>query len=264
MLDYLLNRRPSQQNEPPRVAGRLARTPAATRIYAVGDVHGRADLLMQMQEMILHDAQNAAPESALWLVYLGDYIDRGHDSRRVIEVLLRRPLPGFAEIHLIGNHEAWMLGFLDEPAHGFAWLKHGGEATLASYGIDAGPSDEPEDLQRWSEAFNTALPERHRQFLESLHLYHRLGDYFFVHAGIRPSVPLDQQQPEDFLWIREPFLSSQDEHGVVVVHGHTVTEHPVLRRNRVGIDTGACWSERLTCLVLEGETCRFLATNPAV
>ena len=240
------------------------RPPSGTRLYAVGDIHGRADLLARLQEMIRADAEQA-PEQRKVVVYLGDYIDRGPDSAEVIGLLIARPLSvadaGIEEVHLIGNHEAMMLSFLKDPQEGMLWLMNGGDATVASYGLDlAEPGGRPVSLEAMSRALFVALPASHHRFLAGLSLSHLEGDYLMVHAGIRPGVPLQEHSARDILWIRREFLDSALDHGVLVVHGHTVSERPQVRPNRIGIDTGARFTGCLTCLVAHDETAEFLQT----
>lgn len=234
------------------------KTPAGTRVYAVGDVHGRTDLLDRLHRMILDDAREA-PESRKVVVYLGDYVDRGPDSAGVVDRLLADPLPGFESVHLKGNHEDFLLRFLDDPSIGSLWQMNGGAATLASYGVNGVERDSARSL---SEAFRDRLPAAHRRFFEGLRLMHREGDYVFVHAGVRPGAPLDAQSEDDLLWIREPFLGSAEDRGFVVVHGHTPVEWPELLFNRINVDTGAVWTGRLTAIVLHGDQRRFLDTGP--
>jgi serine/threonine protein phosphatase 1 len=244
---------------PPSVGGKPARLPEGLRLYAVGDIHGRADLLVRLYELIAEDAAHAPPGTELVLVYVGDYVDRGLESAKVLDRLIERPLAGFRTIHLLGNHDAWLLAFLDDVEVGPAWLRFGGDTTLLSYGLrPMPPADDEAQLEQLQKGLRECLPAAHRAFLESLPLSFELGDYLFVHAGVRPGVPLERQEPQDLLWIREPFLSFGGDLGRVVVHGHTVQPEPVLRANRIGIDIGACWTGRLCCLVLEGETQRFL------
>lgn len=238
-----------------------AQAPAGRQIYVVGDIHGRADLLRQMRGMILADAtahRNRQPV----VVYLGDYVDRGLESRQVLDLLLEEPLPGFEEIRLLGNHEQAMLDFLEDPGIGPAWLYYGGAATLYSYGINAQarPPEGGERFAHLSVELARVLPPRHLQLLRRLKLHHVEGDYLFVHAGIRPGVPIERQQREDLLYIRDEFLNFSDSHGRIVVHGHTITAEPDVRANRIGIDTGAFATGRLTCLVLDGAERRFLQT----
>ncbi|MFM2043858.1 MAG: hypothetical protein RLY86_2434 [Pseudomonadota bacterium] len=235
--------------------------PAGQRLYAVGDIHGRSDLLDRLLERIRADAAAAPKGVQHTLVLLGDYIDRGPDSRGVVDRLSAGPPPGFGLICLMGNHEETMLRFLAERGTGPGWLRIGGGDTLAGYGIDPpATADLPEGFARAQSALAAALPPRHMGFLRGLRLYLRLGGYLFVHAGIRPGVPLERQRRDDLLWIRDPFLSSSVDHGMVVIHGHTVTPVPDRRANRIGIDTGAWASGVLTACVLEGTEQRFLST----
>ena len=234
--------------------------PPGTRLYAIGDIHGRLDLLTTLWRLVQEDAERRqAPRNVV--VYLGDYIDRGDQSRAVIEQLLRRPLPGFETVHLKGNHEDIMMRFLDDVSVGPNWLTYGGMETLQSYGIDPpGPYDGTAELERAQRALAALLPSDHLAFLRGLASSHQEGDYFFVHAGVRPGVPLDRQSDADMLWIRDEFLRSDASFGCVVVHGHSITPEPDVRRNRIGIDTGAFHSGHLTCLVAEGTERSFLQT----
>jgi serine/threonine protein phosphatase 1 len=235
---------------PPESLPAPASLPPGVRLYAVGDTHGCADKLDAIHAMIAEDAASA-PEPERALVYLGDYVDRGRDSRGVID-RVRAPPIAAATVHLCGNHEAMMLAALDHPSDEAAlalWLRNGGVATLSSYGLNG--EDEPEIWAR-------RLASGHLAFLRGLARRHRAGGYLFVHAGIRPGVPLDAQDEEDLLWIREPFLSSAADHGAVIVHGHTPEREPVIRRNRIGIDTGAVYGGCLTTLVLWADRMAFL------
>jgi serine/threonine protein phosphatase 1 len=256
MITRLLGRsrlQPQQEAVAPEV-------PPGSRIYAFGDIHGRVDLLHELHAIVHHDAwRRQAPRNVA--VYLGDYIDRGDASPAVIDLLLDEPLPGFETVTLKGNHEESMLRFLDDRSVGPAWLLYGGRETLASYGVRPPFSGNDErELERAQRELRVRLPERHRRFLARLRLTHEEGDYLFAHAGVRPGVPLDQQQEQDLLWIRDEFLFSDAEFGKIVVHGHTISERPDVQRNRIGIDTGAFASGRLTCLVLEGTDWSFLQT----
>jgi len=228
-----------------------------TLVVAVGDLHGCLDQLRALGPMILAAAA-AERASRRVLVYLGDYVDRGPDSRGVIAALLDDPLPTFATVHLKGNHEDLMHAFL-VGAPAWPWLMNGGVETCVSYGV------EPPEISRigGGDAELRArllerIPPEHLEFLERLTLTHREGDYLFVHAGIRPGVALDTQAPRDLLWIRDLFLASEEDFGAVVVHGHTPTRAPQERANRIGIDTGACYGGALTALVLAGARRRFL------
>lgn len=239
-------------------AGPRPRAPAGTRLYAIGDIHGRDDLLARLHGLIEADLA-ARPIGAATAVYLGDYVDRGPSSFEVIERLLHEPLAGCQAVHLTGNHEAMMLTFLD---HGDdVWLFNGGGETLASYGIEGGdPWTGYYDVLALRERLREVLPERHLRFLRGLATRFACGDYLFVHAGIRPGRPLDRQKTRDLIWIREPFLSSTTDFGACVVHGHSISPEPEFRGNRIGIDTGAYVTGRLTCLVLEEDEQRLLHT----
>lgn len=238
-----------------------ASTPPGTRLYAIGDIHGRLDLLKKLQEQIAADAARTAASRRV-LVYVGDYVDRGSNSAGVLDHLLDRPLPGFEIIHLLGNHEDTLLRFPTDLSVGPSWLKYGGVETLASYGVPAGPSpwQDERELRRLQGELRRALPKRHVEFMRSMPLTHVEGDYLFVHAGVRPGIALEYQGRDDLLWIRDEFRYAPDDHGKVVVHGHTITEEPDQQPNRIGIDTGAYYSGRLTCLVLEGTARSFLQT----
>lgn len=233
-----------------------ARLPPGLRIYAIGDIHGRLDLLERLHALIDADAANA-PERCV-IVYLGDYIDRGPDSAAVIERLCRSRTNGFETVTLLGNHEALMLEFLDAPYGGALWLANGGDATLRSYKVPLPQSYD--ELLLTQRALRKMLPRHHGQFLAGLPVEVRFGDYLFVHAGIKPGLPLDRQTREQMIWIRDVFLDSEADHGVVVVHGHTVVHEVEWRSNRIGIDTGAYTTGRLTALVLEGGEKRLLQT----
>lgn len=235
--------------------------PDGVRVYAVGDVHGRIDLLRDLERRIVADA-DAQPEGCRnFLVMLGDYVDRGFDSRLVMDHLVADPPEGFDRVLLLGNHDQWLRSFVDGEAVGESWLRFGGDATLLSYGVPLA-FDQPEETRMAAAQALLAerLPAAHRELLDEMELTLPMGDYLFCHAGIRPGVPIDKQVESDLLWIREPFLSWSGDCGKIVVHGHTVEDLPVVRRNRIGIDTGACFTGMLTCLVLEGETRRFITT----
>jgi serine/threonine protein phosphatase 1 len=229
------------------------------RVYCVGDIHGRLDLLANLHAQILDDS--SAFDGDRFLVYLGDYIDRGGQSRQVIDLLLHAPLEGFEPVFLRGNHEQALLDWLEHPEAAAAWLGFGGRETLASYGIDLPGPVSVSDLHDAMVRLGEVLPDTHRSFLENTTLSWRSGDYYFVHAGIRPGVALRAQHPEDQLWIREEFTGSTQDHGVVVVHGHTISQEPELLPNRIGLDTGAFHTGVLTCLVLDGAHKRLLQTG---
>lgn len=231
-----------------------------TLIYAIGDVHGRSDLLARMHGLIRADSARRQARRRL-IVYLGDYISRGPDSRGVVDMILAHPLPGFERIALKGNHEDLVLRFLaGELGAGGHWLDYGGIQALASYGIDWNGDQTAASLGRLREIFAEAFPGPHLAFFRSLDVVHREGGYLFAHAGLKPGVALAQQVPRDMMWIRGSFLGSEADFGALVVHGHCVSAEPDVRPNRIGIDTGAYKSGHLTCLVCEGERRAFLQT----
>ncbi|MGO1119637.1 metallophosphoesterase family protein [Rhodovibrionaceae bacterium A322] len=235
-----------------------SKTPQDTRIYAVGDIHGRVDLLEQLHEKIIADAQSHQ-DKRLLLIYLGDYVDRGPESKAVIDLLLNDPLPNFEILYLKGNHEVFFEHFLANPRPGTAWLMNGGEATCLSYGVDYLDAPDGSDRFQWlHDELHKAVPKSHQTFLASLALSHSEGDYFFVHAGVRPNVPLAAQKEADLLWIRELFVRSKQPFEKVVVHGHTPVDEPDNLFNRIGVDTGACYGGNLTAVVLDGEQRSFL------
>jgi serine/threonine protein phosphatase 1 len=252
MLKKLFGVRPSPLVQPA--------APAGARVYVIGDIHGRFDLLRRLRAQIVEDAEGAAVARKV-LVYLGDYVDRGDASKQVVELLIDEPLAGFESVFLSGNHEAMMLGFLDDPALGAMWLHNGGDATLFSYGVGIGSGANAEQRMISMQAgLRTRLPDSHLAFLRGLCPYHVEGDYLFVHAGIQPGVPIADQTDQELYWIREAFLYSKADHGYCVVHGHTIVSEPEFRQNRIGIDTGAFFTNTLTCLVLEGTDQRILHT----
>ena len=243
-----------------RPAPQAAAVPDGSRVYAIGDIHGRLDLLQDLHSQVLRDSLTFTGDRKV-VIYLGDYVDRGMESRATVDYLLDEPLPGFERVFLMGNHERTLLDFLGDSRIAIAWMSYGGDATLYSYGVGLeGPRTQPATLLRLQEKFRENLPARHAKFFGALVLTHTEGDYLFTHAGVRPGVPLEHQQEQDLLWIRDEFLDSGEDYGKVVVHGHTITRMPEVKKNRIGIDTGAFASGKLTALVLEGSDGRFLDT----
>ncbi len=230
-----------------------ATLPVGERVYAIGDVHGCLDRLRALHRAVAEDIA-ARPVASATLVHLGDYVDRGPDSAGVLGLLADQPPPAGVGVvvNLWGNHEAMMLAALTErsPRVVRHWLLNGGEATLRSLGLD-----DAADPAAWAKR----LPAHWLDFLRGLALTHDAGGYLFVHAGLRPGVPIAVQARDDLLWIREPFLSATELFGAVVVHGHTPVRAPVLRPNRIGIDTGAVMGGRLTCAVLETDQVGFMS-----
>jgi serine/threonine protein phosphatase 1 len=230
--------------------------PPRRRIYAVGDVHGRADLLAELLGRIDADLKNR-PIAHPIQVFLGDYIDRGPDSRQVIDLLVAR-----REQHemlcLKGNHEELASQVLSDPSVSSEWRYMGGINTLASYGVKFSGRSDSMSEQEVGIAFRLAFPESHRHFFASLVPSFTCGDFFFAHAGVRPGISLKHQREHDLLWIRDDFLLYEEDFGKIIVHGHTPTPEPDIRPNRINIDTGAYATGRLTCLVLEDNHMSFL------
>lgn len=241
----------------------IATTPPDTAIYAIGDIHGRHDLLAEITARIVDDARQRCARHRL-IVYLGDYVSRGIDSRRVVDSLLAPPPDGFARVCLKGNHEDCLLRYLaGDFAIGRRWLNHDGLDALSHYGVAIPERWAHDDacMAQLRDRFAAAVPASHLEFFHTLRIAHKAGGYYFAHAGLRPGVPLAQQTGNDCMWIREPFLSSETDHGAVVVHGHSIVEHPEQKPNRIAIDTGAFRSGVLTCLILDGTTRSFLQTG---
>jgi serine/threonine protein phosphatase 1 len=212
--------------------------------------------LQEMAERVAADLKASSCQHAM-TVFLGDYVDRGLGSMRVVERLARGEWPS-SMITLAGNHEDLLLAFLENEGVLAVWRGLGGLETLHSYGVNVGPAMTGRDFRAVQADFAAVFPEHHRHFLETLKVSTVIGDYFFCHAGVRPGLPLDRQDRNDLLNIREPFLSSKGEHGKLVVHGHTPSVAPEIRPNRIGIDTAAYATGRLTCLILEKDQRRFL------
>ena len=224
-------------------------TPEGLRIYAIGDVHGRLDLLKQLREKIEADAKTT--QSKIQLIFLGDYVDRGMQSRAVIDYLIEWKAEENPPIFLLGNHELIMRNIMGQANESLLgdWLQYGGRDTLMSYGvrpqkITGHPTELIAELVE-------KVPSSHRDFLESLQVSASIGDYFFCHAGVEPGIPLDQQKQESLVWIRQKFLASTALHGKMIVHGHSISLEAEFRPNRIGIDTGAYATGKLTALGLE-------------
>ena len=231
-----------------------ASLPPGRRVYAIGDIHGCASQLANLHAKIEADLA-ARPIASALLLHVGDYVDRGIDTKGVIARLVDgSPIPGTEMVNLMGNHENTMIDALSgERAAATDWLFAGGRASLTSYGVDP---DSPRDSWRQH------VPDAHMTFLKQLKLMHREGGYAFVHGGVRPGVKLEEQARDDILRMRQPFLYSEMNFGAVVVHGHSPVKAPVIRHNRIAIDTGAVFGGDMTCLVLEGKQLGFLTAEP--
>jgi serine/threonine protein phosphatase 1 len=234
----------------------IAQVPDDLRIYAIGDIHGRADLLASLFARIDASRGKFPAERAVH-VYLGDYVDRGPSSQDVLHLLISRGLQ-FPSAFLKGNHESYLISFLEDPTVFSEWRQYGGLDTLLSYGLTPSLFPDKHECAALSLELKSVMPELQRRFLQSLKLSFTCGGYFFVHAGVRPGVPLERQREEDLLWIRDDFLLHEDGYEKFIVHGHTPVIEPDIRSNRINIDTGAYATGRLTCLVLERDQMAFL------
>ena len=230
-----------------------ARAPAGAALYVIGDIHGRSDLLAALLRKIDADAARLAADAARELIFLGDYVDRGPDSRGVMDLIVearRRPAPWSATA-LMGNHEQTLMQFLVDPDIWPSWSEFGARETLNSYGVPPPPrGSAPEDWAKASAALGEALPADHRALLRSMPLAVERGDYLCAHAGVRPGLPLEAQSEQDLLWIRDDFLRSERRLEKVIVHGHTPAEEAFVGDHRIGLDTGAYATGLLTAIRL--------------
>ncbi len=242
-----------------RVSGRRPSLPSGLRVYAIGDIHGRLDLLEQLLTLIEADTRDR-PAGKILHVFLGDYVDRGPSSCQTINRLIAHGGQNEA-VFLKGNHEALAVRSLRDPNIFDQWMRLGGIETLTSYGISLDSLTDRRPLAMLQAAFHEALPAAHFRFFRDLQLSFACGDFFFVHAGVKPHVELSQQKENDLLWIREEFLNSLEDFGKTIVHGHTPTIEIQVMPNRINIDTGAFASNRLTCLVIEGAELSVIDTN---
>jgi serine/threonine protein phosphatase 1 len=240
-----------------RVRGRRPSLPAELRIYAIGDIHGRLDLLDELLARISSDIA-LRPTARPLYVFLGDYIDRGPSSRETIDRLIEHGAT-HESVFLKGNHELIAIKCLSDRGLFDQWLRLGGLETLVSYGVPA--ETLAKQIAELQSAFHSTLPQAHFRFFRDLKNSFECGDFFFAHAGVRPNVELSRQKENDLLWIRGEFLSSKDDFGKIIVHGHTPTREIEVRPNRINIDTGAFATGRLSCLVLEGEDLSVIDTS---
>lgn len=238
----------------------LPATDKGERIYAIGDVHGRSDLLRTLMARIGEHSERMGPARSLHVVLLGDMIDRGPDSLSVLQWVHDVQKRSKSMIVLAGNHEELMVKALDgEPGMLRAWMRIGGDATVRSLGLEPPPRDA--DPRVFIDKVRAALPRDLLAWVTRLPLTARSGDYLFCHAGIRPGVPVHRQTRADLLWIRDEFLEDPQDHGVVVVHGHSIAAEVEMRRNRIGIDTGAYQTGMLTAVYLEGSEREIITVN---
>lgn len=241
------------------VQGRRPSLPAGLRIYAVGDIHGHRDLLDELLSRVNADIA-LRPTVKPVFVFLGDYIDRGPCSRETIDRLIEHS--GTNEcVFLKGNHEQIAIKCLSDPSLFDRWMRLGGVETLVSYGVAPGSLSNGKQIVELQSAFHGALPQAHFRFFRDQQTSFACGDFFFAHAGVKPRVELSRQAENDLLWIREEFLSSNEDFGKIVVHGHTPTREIEVRANRINIDTGAFATGRLTCLVIEQASVSVIDTR---
>lgn len=233
---------------------------AGQRVYAIGDIHGCLKETKELLQRIKTD-NDYRDESKTFLVFLGDLVDRGPDSKGVIEYLMDLPYDFAEPLFIMGNHEEMMVRALSgEPELLPDWLEYGGLSCVESYGVPQSRllGCEPQAIEF---VLNSIIPQSHLDFLRGFLETVQFGDYLFTHAGIRPDVPLDEQSAREMRWIREPFLNHSGDHGVVVVHGHTITEQVDIRRNRIGLDTGAYKTGRLSAICIDEERVSYLSTG---
>ncbi|MDO9381584.1 MAG: metallophosphoesterase family protein [Hyphomicrobiaceae bacterium] len=223
--------------------------------YAIGDIHGRADLLAEMHKLIADDLRAYAGESTL--VYLGDYVDRGSNTNGVLDLLINSTI-GTSRVYLKGNHEEMCLEFLAHPKRPQRWLSMGGVEAAQSYGVSG---DDPRSIAK---GLTVAMPPTHLEFLRTLQVSYSTDRYFFCHAGVRPGTELAKQDSRDLMWIKSDFLNSDEKFEKIVVHGHSPVDEVDIRPSRINVDTRAYATGRLSCVVLDGETVRVLATKPRV
>jgi serine/threonine protein phosphatase 1 len=234
-----------------------AALPVDLRIYAIGDIHGRSDLLDRLLGSIRRDISRW--RGNVLLIFVGDYVDRGPDTRGVIDILIDLATVADARF-LRGNHDQALLDFLGAASTFPAWREFGAQETLRSYGVPPPSSEDPKALFETRTRFEAALPQTHQSFLRNTQFSFEIGDYFFCHAGVKPGIALNLQSPRDLMWIRDEFLHCEQPFGKIVVHGHTPSKRPVRTHIRIGIDTEAYASSRLTAAVLQDNACRFLHT----
>jgi serine/threonine protein phosphatase 1 len=242
-----------------RTLGRSPSLPPGIRIYAIGDIHGRCDLLNELLTRTDADIKSRPAAKALY-VFLGDYIDRGPKSRETIDRLIEHSSKT-ESVLLKGNHELVAIRCLSEGRLFDQWMRIGGAETLISYGIAPGPFANGKRIAQLQAAFHGALPSAHLRFFRDLQTSFTCGDFFFAHAGVKPKMELALQSESDLLWIREQFLNSREDFGKIVVHGHTPNREIDVEPNRINIDTGAFATGRLTCLVMEDATLSFIDTT---
>lgn len=231
-------------------------------VYAIGDIHGRADLLNELFGLIRTDlAREGQSSERVTIVFLGDYVDRGLQSKAVIDLILAQDWGQIRTVFLKGNHEQTLLDFLEEPGIGPEWFEYGGRETLMSYGVTIPRLiSDGSQWQQMAADFKKRLPTDHRMFLKNLMSWFELGQCYFVHAGVDPSKPMDKQQDSDRLWIRDRFLENTKRWERIVIHGHTPEAQPIWNGRRIGVDSGAYITNKLTAACIRGSAVKFLST----
>lgn len=230
------------------------------RAYAIGDVHGCLQETLSLIQKIKTD-NDYRDEAKTYLIFLGDLVDRGPDSKGVVELLVDFPYDFAEPLFIMGNHEEMMVrGLMGEPHLLPDWLKYGGYACAESYGLSQSLLRDL-DPRALEHVLRSSIPKRHVEFLAEFLDYVQFGDFLFTHAGIRPRVPLKDQNSREMRWIRDPFLNFEGDHGLVVVHGHTISSHVEIRSNRIGIDTGAYQTGRLTAICVEDDHVSYLSSE---
>jgi serine/threonine protein phosphatase 1 len=242
-----------------QVEGRRPSLPPGVRIYAVGDIHGRLDLLNELLARI-GDDRSSRPAIRPVCIFLGDYVDRGPSSRETIDRLIEHAEVN-ESVFLKGNHEQIAISCLRDRGLFERWMRLGGLETLMSYGITLAALSDDKQIVRLQAAFHEALPQSHFRFFRDLQNSFACGDYFFAHAGVKPDIPLSRQKESDLLWIRQEFLSSRVDFGKIIIHGHTPVRDIEVEPNRINIDTGAFATGRLTCLVIDEASLSVIDTS---
>ena len=249
---------------------RIGTVPDEVCVYAIGDIHGRLDLLQDLIGKIQSDAETLPVGTRVQLVFLGDYIDRGLNSKQVIDFLIGGQLDPFERVYLMGNHEEALLRFMEDASFGQTWANYGGIETLYSYGFQGprqmllGERSNDQSLdEAWNELwdrFRSSIPADHLTFYRQLVPYHVVGDYVFVHAGLKPGVPIQEQTSRDLFWIRDEFLRDTQPFEKIVVHGHTPADQIFHDHRRIGLDTGAYITGRLSAGRFFASTVQFIST----
>ncbi|MEM6413068.1 MAG: metallophosphoesterase family protein [Pseudomonadota bacterium] len=257
---FKLSRLLSEKDANTNTETQKARVPEGLRLYAIGDIHGRSDLLHQILHGIERFEASKSDGKKYRLIFLGDYVDRGPDSKSVLDLLTKLSHSTTDTVFLKGNHEAGMLEFIKSAHESDRWLEWGGIETLESYGVDAGLTRSQDSM---ASDLAKAIPQSHLSFLEQLLLSYEAGDYYFAHAGVKPGTPLKEQSERDLLWIRDEFHNTAPDQRPekIVVHGHHPVKKPLDAGWRIAVDTGAIWTGKLSAVRLEGSKREFITVH---